>query len=301
MQTILQPTIQAAASAKMPPVQRTTNDHSIGAILVDSGKLTMDKAEAVLKLQKEKNMRFGEAALQLGVLTVEDIRFALARQYHYPYLLKGKSNVSEEVVAAYQPFSTQVESLRALRSQLMLRWFTGETEHKTLAVVSPGRSEGRSYLAANLAVVFSQLGERTLLIDADMRHPRQHKLFKLENQSGLSSILSGRGDSSTIQHVNNLVDLSVLTAGPTPPNPQELLGRALYDSLITSMSLDYDVIIIDTPAAADYADSQVIAMRSNGALVVTRQNASSLSQTQQLTEGLQQLGVLMVGAVISHF
>ena len=139
---------------------------SIGAILVDSGKLTIEAAERILRLQKEQGLLFGDAALQLGLLTNEDIQFALARQYDYPYLLKGDGEVSSELVAAFQPFSPQVEALRALRSQLMLRWFTGQQERRALAIVSPARGEGRSYLAANLAVVFSQLGEHTLLIDA---------------------------------------------------------------------------------------------------------------------------------------
>ncbi|MGC5317045.1 CpsD/CapB family tyrosine-protein kinase, partial [Escherichia coli] len=80
-----------------------------------------------------------------------------------------------KVVAAYNPFSKQVEALRALRSQLMVRWFDIDGKHKALSIVSPASGEGRSFIASNLAVVFSQLGERTLLIDADMRQPCQHE------------------------------------------------------------------------------------------------------------------------------
>ena len=102
----------------------------------------------------------------------------------------GQGNYSEELVAAYQPFSQQVEALRALRSQLMMRWFN-ET-NKSLAVVTANAGEGGSYLASNLAVMFSQLGERTLLIDANMRNPRQHIIFNLKENRGLSDILAGR-------------------------------------------------------------------------------------------------------------
>src|SRR5688572_5401270 len=158
---------------------------SIGAILLDSGRLSVDDAERILRLQREENLRFGDAAIKLGLLTEADIQFALSRQFDYPYLLRGSSSVSESVIAAYEPFSTQVEALRTLRSQLMLRWFDSSEEHKALAVVSPAPKEGRSFIAANLAVVFSQLGERTLLVDADMRHPTQHLLFGLENKTGL--------------------------------------------------------------------------------------------------------------------
>lgn len=285
----------------LQPVQRVSGDYSIGAILVDAGKLTVDEAEPILRLQKERNLRFGEAAIKLGLLKEDDIRFALARQYRYPYLLKGDSEVSDELVAAYQPFCPQVEALRALRSQLIMRWFTGDPQRKALAVVSTGAREGRSYLAANLAIVFSQLGERTLLIDADMRHPRQHKLFNLANRSGLSSVLSNRGDANTIQRISSFIDLSVLPAGPTPPNPQELLGRPMFTSLLDTISPDFDVILIDSPPATQYADANIIAMRSGGAMIAARQNSTNLRDAQQLAGGLTDLGVMMVGSVLSSF
>lgn len=281
-------------------IQHPLPEHAIGAILIKSGKLSEDKTDAILQRQRRKQIRFGEAAIQLGLLKEEDVRFALARQYHYPYLLQGDGSVSPELVAAYQPFSQQVEGLRALRSQLLLRWFT-PPDRSTLALISPDRGEGRSYLAANLAVLFSQLGKRTLLIDADMRHPRQHHLFNLPNQTGLSTILSIRSDASSIQRVPAFVDLSLLSAGPTPPNPQELLGHALFNSLLTYTRLEFDVVLIDTPAAGEYADATLIATQCNGALVVTRQDVTPLYETRQITEGLARLGVPMVGAVLNHF
>jgi len=213
-------------NAMTETLQSKSASRSIGAILIDTGRLTPESAERILKLQKEQGLRFGDAAIQLGLLTETDIQRALSRQYDYPYLMPGDDRVSEEVVAAFKPFSPIVEQLRALRSQLMLRWIDAEAGHKTLAVVSAGRGEGRSFTAANLAVVFSQLGERTLLIDADLRNPRQHQLFNLENRIGLSSVLAGRAElPETIVRIPGLIDLSVLPAGATPPNPQELLSR----------------------------------------------------------------------------
>lgn len=281
-------------------IQRPNAENSIGAILIKSGKLSAEQADSIVRRQQLKNIRFGEAAVQLGLLKEEDIRFALAEQYHYPYLLKGDGAVSDELVAAYQPFSKQVEGLRLLRSQLMLRWFDSP-QQKILALISPGRGEGRSYLAANLAIMFSQLCKRTLLIDADMRHPRQHKLFNMQNQTGLSSILSSRSDTSSIQRVPSYVGLSLLTAGPTPPNPQELLGWPLFNSLISHVSQEFDVVLIDTPPAIEYADATTIATQCNGVLLVTRQHTSGLNQTLQTAESMAQLGVPVVGAVLNNF
>jgi len=274
---------------------------SIGAILIDSGRLSPDAAERILKLQKARGLRFGDAAIELGLLSEADIQQALSRQYDYPYLMPGDTSVSEEVIAAFKPFSPVVEQLRALRSQLMLRWFDGEAGHKTLAVVSPGRGEGRSFTAANLAVVFSQLGERTLLIDADLRNPSQHKLFRLPNRLGLSSLLAGRAElADTVTRIPGLIDLSVMAAGATPPNPQELLARPNFNALIATAQGQYDIVIVDTPAGAETADHQSIAARARGAVVVARKDISLAPQVQALVGSLQQAGVVVVGAVLNN-
>src|SRR5471032_503354 len=111
-------------------------DSSIGGLLLEAGKISPENAERVLRMQKELGIRFGEAAQRLGLITEADIQQVLARQFDYPYLLKGDKGYSEHLVAAYQPFSPQVESLRAVRSQLMLRWFA--RGHKSLVVMSAG-------------------------------------------------------------------------------------------------------------------------------------------------------------------
>ena len=282
----------------LPPAAR---ERSIGAILIDAGKLTPEGAEQILRMQKEQGLRFGEAAVRLGLVSEADIRFALSRQFDYSYLLPGDGKVSEELIAAFNPFSPQVEALRALRSQLMLRWFTGEPENKALAIVSPGRGEGRSYLAANLAIVFSQLGEHTLLIDADMRNPRQHRLFSLANKSGLSSILAGRGEAGAVERIPAFQDLSILPAGATPPNPQELLGRPMFASLLGEFANEFDVIIVDTPALESGADAQTIAVRAGAGVLVARKHHSALGALQQLAADLRHATANVVGVVLNDF
>lgn len=279
---------------------KVTSGRSIGAILIDSGVLSPDNAERILRLQKEKGLRFGDAAIELRLLTQEDIDQALSRQFDYPYLRKGQSDVSAELIAAYNPFDAQVEALRALRSQLMLRWFDVEAERKVMVVASPGRSEGRSFLAANLAVVFSQLGERTLLIDADMRNPRQHELFGLKNSNGLSSMLSGRGENA-VHRIPALLGLSVLPSGPKAPNPQELLGRPVFVQLLAELAPEFDVILIDTPAGGEYADGQTVAVRAGAAMLVARKHLSHVSAVRGLSEQLSQSGVSVVGSVLNEF
>jgi chain length determinant protein tyrosine kinase EpsG len=281
--------------AKVQPA----SGRSMGAILIDAGRLTTDKAEAILRRQKECGERFGVAAIELGLLNEDDIRFALARQFDYPYLAAGDASLSHELVAAYKPFSPVVEQLRALRSQLMLRWLDAEAQRKTLAIASAGRAEGRSFIAANLAIVFSQLGERTLLIDADLRHPRQHELFKLGNVAGLSDILTGRAGLDVVKRIPPLLDLSVLPAGAVPPNPQELISRPAFLETLNALSGSYDVIIIDTPAGSETADAQTIAVRAGAALMLARKNISLMPELARLARGLQLSGATLVGSVLN--
>lgn len=275
-------------------------ERSIGSLLVDAGKLTTEEAEAVLHYQREHRLRFGEAAIRLGMVTEHDIQLVLSRQFDYPCLAPGSGGFNKELVAAYQPFIKPVEALRALRTQLLLRWFTVDPEQKTLAIISPGRGEGRSHLAANLAVVFSQLGERTVLIDADMRNPRQHAIFNLSNQTGLSTVLSGRAGKEVVENIPEFVDLSVLPAGPTPPNPQELLGRPAFSRLLEELSVHYQVILIDTPPGIEYAEAQTIAVRAGGALLVTRKHYTRLQDAALLAKKMQGASAALVGSLLNE-
>lgn len=278
----------------------STGGRSIGAILVDAGRLSAENAENILRLQKASGKRFGDAAIELGLLSEADIRLALASQFDYPCLAADDDSLSAELVAAYQPFSPVVEQLRALRSQLMLRCFDTTAQRQALAIVSPGPDEGRSFVAANLAVVFSQLGERTLLIDADLRAPRQHELFKLANNGGLSGLLSGRNnDAAVVIRVPSLVGLYILPAGTVPPNPQELLGRPAFADTLLALVKDFDIVIIDTPAASQYADAQTIAVRAGLALILARRNESSAPEISELADSLRQSGTTLVGSVLN--
>ncbi|MEO6362021.1 MAG: chain length determinant protein tyrosine kinase EpsG [Caldimonas sp.] len=284
--------------ANAPRAMRT-----LGAILVDSGQLTPEDAERVLHYQKENKLRFGEAAIRLGLMTEPDIQYALSRQFAYAYVRKvpGDSrSLSEELVAAYQPFSPRVEQLRAIRSQLMLRWFDRAEERQVLTIVGAERGEGRTYLAANLAVVFSQLGERTLLVDADLRTPRQHFLFSLDNQFGLSTLLAGRLRDDAVVRIPDLPGLSVLPSGPTPPNPLELLNRLNLEEFMLGVRGMYDVVIVDTPAMSIGEDAAMIAVKTGAALAVARCGETRIAAFSDMVQGLMDAGVAIVGSVLNE-
>jgi receptor protein-tyrosine kinase len=294
----------AALMHSVPDAARSAEEGrgSIGEILVASGRLSTENAALVAAQQRQHKQPFGDAAIALKLATREDVDFALAQQFDYAYLQERDQTLSPQLVAAYQPFSRVGENLRAVRSQIMLRWFSNNPLHKVLAVVSPGQGDGRSFIAANLAVVFSQQGERTLLIDADLRSPAgqgQAALFKLGAGLGLSSILAGRAGLEIVQAVPGLPGLSVLRAGAIPPNPQELLGRLAFMQMLSAASQEFDVVLIDTPCGADYADADIISSRAGAALMVARKNQSATPGIKQLAQRLQQCDVALLGSVLN--
>jgi protein-tyrosine kinase len=270
----------------------------IGQMLVGWGRLDQADVNRILEFQKKAGLPFGEAGIAMGLLDREDVEQVLARQFGHPNL-EAESLLSRELVAAREPESEAVEHLRALRSQLMLRWFENDARQAALAVVSPGAGEGRSYIAANLAVLFSQLGKRTLLIDADLRHPRQHQIFGVPGRVGLSAVLSGRAGWEAVCEIKALPDLWLLPAGAVPPNPQELLARPGFAKLITALRAGYEVILIDTPPAESCADAATIAARAGAALMLACQDATSVPRVASLAEDLRQFGVTIVGAVLN--
>jgi chain length determinant protein tyrosine kinase EpsG len=274
-------------------------DRTMGAILIDAGRLSPSDADRIALHQQNTDLRFGEAGVELGLLTEADILYALSLQFDYPFLQPGGSRpISAEVVAAYKPFSPEGERLRALRSQLQLRWFDEGSRNTSLAVVSSGRGEGRSHLAANLAVTFAQLGQRTLLIDGNLRAPRQHKLFKIENQVGLSSLLAGRMQDQVVTFVHGIPGLAVLPAGPAPPNPAELLSRPVFSRILEQSRSSFDVVLVDTPAFESGVDAALLSRAAGAALSLARTHATRAQDYQASMAAMVERGVYIVGSVL---
>ncbi|MBU17796.1 MAG: tyrosine protein kinase [Chloroflexi bacterium] len=276
-------------------------DRSIGAIIAETRHLTAEQVEKVLDYQRQKGIRFGEAAVALGYASTDDVLFALSQQFHYPYAAEDKRKANPELVALNQPFGVQAESFRAIRSQIMMRLYNEGQERRALAVVSPDSGDGKSFFTANLAVTLAQLGGRTLLVDADMRGPRQHEVFGISNNAGLSGILSGRAEAKVIQQVVGVPSLFVLPVGITPPNPLELVERPAFGLLIRELLTKFDHVVVDTPAAVYGSDCSVIAARCGAALVIARQNQSEVRALESLVGNLAETPVVLSGVILNEF
>lgn len=274
-------------------------DRRIGAILVDEGRLDAAGIERVVQLQEKHGLRFGEAALRLRLITPDELRIAIAKQFDFPCLPPGNEGISRELAVACEPFHPRAEQLRALRTQLQLRWSSAGARRRVLAIASAGAREGRSYVAANLAVAFAQLGQRALLIDADLRAPRQHRIFNLPDRVGLSAMLSARSDRNAVIPVPVFGPLHVLPAGPTPPNPQELLLRPALAGLLGELEAEFDVVLLDSPPARDFADAQVLAQCAGSVMVLARKDHSRREDTARVVRELGDTGARIVGTVLN--
>ncbi len=274
---------------------------SIGDILLDRGLLTPGDIARIVERQQLQDEPFGEAAIALKLLKREDLDAALSTQFNYGYVVDGDSRLAPQLVTAFKPFSRASEEIRALKSQLMLRWFNGDPRRKFLAVVSQRPRDGRSFIAANLAIVFSQQGQRTLLIDANLRQPIQASWFHTQRSAGLAGLLSKRSGLEAMESFNALPGLRVLPAGVAPPNPQELVSMPALGQLLEQVRDHFDVVLIDTPAADTFSDAEIIAARAGAALLVARKNRSPLRGASDLTRRMQDVGVAMVGSVLNHY
>ncbi len=293
----------------------------IGAILSEMGQLDDDKISAVLAHQRQHGIRFGEAAIALRYVSTDDVLHALAQQFNYPYAPAERRKTSPELVALNDPFSHQAEAFRAVRSQLMMRVFGGvdaqrvpgsggtgsanvnanANAQRSLAVVSPESGDGKTFFAANLAVVLAQLGGRTLLVDADMRGPRQHMVFALPNVAGLSGLLAGHPAKQVVQRISGVPGLFVLPVGPTPPNPLELVERPAFAQLLAELTMRFDHVIVDTPAHQYGADGPVIASRCGSAILVARKHSSRIAALQELVRVFSGGATKMAGVIVNEF
>jgi chain length determinant protein tyrosine kinase EpsG len=274
----------------------------IGRILVQAGLIHPPEVERILAWARQEGMRFGEAAVAQKLVTTEQVERALAYQFDYAVLEPGTSGVTDEVVAAYDGRNPLVADLRRLRAKIRSAQIAAPPESplKSLAVISSGSGDGKSFLAANLAVTFSQMGQRTLLIDADLRRGRLHRMFGLANGTGLSSMLNHSIVPGSLQRIPGLRNLTVLTRGPDAPNPSELLSRDVFEHLLEAFARSFDIVILDTPGVAEEPDATLVAQRAGAALVMARKDVSAFEAVVELVEsgGTQRVAVL--GSVLNQ-
>lgn len=271
----------------------------IGSVLVDLGKLSAVDSAKVLDYQQKGSLLFGEAAVKLKLVTSTDIEHALAEQFSFPFVDTNTTSLSKDLVIVHKPFSVQAEAIRNIRTQLLL---SGSVDSDPcISITSAQRGDGRSYFAANLAVALAQLGKKTLLIDMDLRRPRQCQIFNIPNKYGLSMLLKGSQNESIVLQMEGIPMLSVLPAGPTPPNPLELLSSDRMEKLIAEYRRNYDYIVLDTAAGSEHSDAELISKMAGTAVVLVRQNNTKFDLAKEHTDKIRNLNIKIAGCVVNEF
>jgi len=278
--------------------------------------------QKIYEVMASFNVNFIEAANRLGILRPETIEDALSS-------IKRKRTPEESVgimetalrrissdkrvvlrqgervtpgpalILAHDSDHPRSERLRALRTELLLLHEAARGAN-IVAVVSPGGGEGRSQLCGELAICFAQLGRRTLLVDADMRKPQQHVLFGATNQHGLSQAIA-MNEKPYFHPVNGLPFMHLLTAGPVPKNPLELLSDGRVANLLTDWRNAYEFIVLDTPPVEQCADALAVATMAQRTLILSRARHTTYKSTRALLRRLGSTQSRLLGAVINHF
>ncbi|MEB0138471.1 MULTISPECIES: cellulose synthase operon protein YhjQ/BcsQ [unclassified Undibacterium] len=269
----------------------------LGDLFLQRGRLSADQVEQIFAQQQQKKMRFGDAALSLGLLTQTEIDAALGEQFGFggTELLTGVADPKLRFFHA--PFSREAEEIRRLRSELLLKF--SASEKIRIALVSAGVGEGKTYMAASLAIALSQLGRRTLLVDADMRSGNLHELFALPTPDGLSSVLAGRIPLSAAL-IPLLPNLQFLPAGPRVPNPLEILRVPRIGELLLGCHEQFDAVIFDSHSAAAASDAQMLAHQVGAVLLVAQKDRSLFSDLRGLKEEMQSAGVAVIGTIYNQ-
>ena len=267
----------------------TTAPHlRMGAMLVNSGYLEESQVPMVLMCAERTGTRFGESAVYLGLVEQDVIEDTLIQQAGSTLVSRRlpEQELSDELVTLAPAMSRTKSGFKALTARLLL---AGST--RAIAVVSPGSGEGRSFVAANLAMSFAQTGRQTLLIDAHLEDPRQQEIFGLQHEAGLSEVLSGH--LSQHGHIFNLgaqKSLSVIPAGHAAGDYQnagdDLLTRKHTRRTLQAICKRHEVIIFDTPPAAESAMPDWIAHLCGNALMVADAKKTRIHAAKQLEERL---------------
>lgn len=282
----------------------------IGEILVRMGVLTKSQVDGVLKAQtsSRKSERFGRIARKLGLADRADVKQALSIQKPSKSRSSGmrasrdgidsfKGNVSRELCCLSDRPNSTAEAIRSLRSQLLIR-SKSNGRGTAVAVMSPEKKDGRSFIAANLAVAYAQAGRRTLLVDADLRSPRQHTIFNTENTAGFSSLLEGTSNDHPVY--TTLDNLYLVPAGPGRTNPQDLLCRDEAGQWMDVARDYFDVIVLDTPAANTFSDAEIISTWATQSIVVVRKNVTRSGSIERLRDRMSSSGLPITGYVVNE-
>jgi capsular exopolysaccharide synthesis family protein len=209
----------------------------------------------------------------------------------------NKETTAQNLINAETSFQI-VEAYKNLRANLLFALSTSDS--KAVAITSSEPNAGKSYTCANLAITMAQTGNKVLIIDGDMRKPVMHKHFAQPNQQGLSTLLSGSTTKiDDVLHEGVAPNVDLISSGPIPPNPSELLGHERMKKLLDKVAAKYDYIFVDTPPINVVSDSMMLTKVTAGVLMVARQKQSTLDEVHRAVDKYRTLEAPILGIVLT--
>ncbi|GIP35031.1 CpsD/CapB family tyrosine-protein kinase [Paenibacillus sp. J2TS4] len=197
-------------------------------------------------------------------------------------------NMKSPISEAYRTLRTNID-FSAIDSQIQI-----------IMLTSPGAGEGKSTTTANLATVYAQAEKKVLIIDADLRKPTMHRIFAKTNRWGLTSVLTGQSVSSKVIMETHIAHLDLLTSGPVPPNPSEMLSSRRMSELLDELRSRYDVILMDTPPLLAVTDAQLVATKSDGVILVIDSGKVKRDSALKAKANLELVQARILGAVLNN-
>lgn len=201
------------------------------------------------------------------------------------------------IITNDDPKSPISEAYRVLRTNILFSSF--DKPIKTMVVTSAGPGEGKSTTLVNLAVTFAQQGSRVLLIDADLRKPRIHRILMMDNSNGLTNLLSTRNDYKDYVRSCRIKNLDILLCGAIPPNPSELLMSNAMKQFIQKVREDYDIVLIDAPPAIIVTDAAIISTFVDGTMLVAASGTVERDELIRAKEMLDKVNANIIGVVLN--
>jgi capsular exopolysaccharide synthesis family protein len=196
-----------------------------------------------------------------------------------------------------KPRSIAAEAYRTIRTAVFFGVPKGQA--KTILITSPAQGDGKSTLASNLAIAMAQAGQKTLVMDADLRRPMQHNIFRVDRAKGLTALLAGAQTLEQVIQPGPVKGLDILACGPEIPNPSEILNSDAFEKDLEKLTQLYDRIIIDSPPVTPVADSQILSAIADVTLLVLKAEKSTRRQSQVARDSLQSVGGRLLGAVVN--
>jgi capsular exopolysaccharide synthesis family protein len=204
-----------------------------------------------------------------------------------------------ELISLHSPKSAMAEAYRSLRTAVLLS--TSAHPPQILLVSSPQPAEGKTTVITNLAVLLAQRGEPVILIDSDMRKPRLHKIFGLPNDRGLSTYLTGTDQlEQTIVPIEGVPNLSVMTCGPLPPNPAELLSSAVMQDMLAQLRKRFTHILLDSPPIIHVTDAVILSSLSDGVILVAQGGVTTREALKRARKILHHVDGKLLGIVLNN-